>query len=141
MTRLTRFFRLPAADRKVLLKAGALLLGVRLGLWLVPFRVVRWLALGGADGGRKESPLPPERIAWMLAAASRLMPKASCLAHAVAGEALLRRMGYPAALHIGVARGTNAPLEAHAWVECLGTVVIGGSGVERYGVLSRRDPP
>jgi hypothetical protein len=46
-------------------------------------------------------------------------------------------MGYPATLHIGVAKVEAQGLEAHAWVECLGKVVVGEAGVERYGILTR----
>ena len=39
---------------------------------------------------------------------------------------LLTRHGYSAQLRIGVARAAAGPFKAHAWVECAGTVIIGG---------------
>src|SRR5881227_362497 len=105
MTSLARFLRLPAADRNILVLAGALLLAVRLGLWLLPFRVVRRLAPGAAAAGGRPACLAPERIAWAVATVARLVPGASCLPRALVAESLLRRMGYPATLHIGVTKG------------------------------------
>ena len=86
MTSLARFLQLPAADRKLLVLAGALLLAVRLGLWLLPFRVVRRLALGAAAAGERPACLRPERIAWAVATAARLGPGATCLPRALVAE-------------------------------------------------------
>ena len=141
MTSPARFLRLPAADRNILVLAGALLLAVRLGLWLLPFRVVRRLALGAAAAGGRPACLRPERIAWAVATAARLGPGATCLPRALVAESLLRRMGYAATLHIGVTRGGDRTLEAHAWVEHLGKVVVGEAGVERYSTLNSATEP
>ena len=132
---------MPAGDRKLLVLAGALLLAVRLGLWLLPFRVVRRLALGAAAAAGKPAGLPPERIAWAVATAARFVPGATCLPRALVAESLLRRMGYAATLHIGVTRGDDRTLEAHAWVEHLGKVVVGEAGVERYSTLNSATEP
>src|SRR5437762_14152461 len=98
MTSLARFLQLPAGDRKLLVLAGALLLAVRLGLWLLPFRVARRLALGAAAAGGRPAGSPPERIAWAVATAARFVPGATCLPRAFVAESLLSRMGYPATL-------------------------------------------
>jgi hypothetical protein len=58
---------------------------------------------------------------------------------------MLHRRGYPADLRIGVyGRATNAarPLEAHAWVECEGRVVVGKvQNLADYTVLTPTAPP
>lgn len=67
--------------------------------------------------------------------ASRTLPASSCLARSLAAELLLRERGVPARLSIGVAdRKPGAPLalDAHAWVESEGLVVVGDSELERY---------
>jgi hypothetical protein len=38
-------------------------------------------------------------------------------------------------VRIGVAKGKGGKLEAHAWVECGGEVIIGGHELERYTSL------
>jgi hypothetical protein len=49
-----------------------------------------------------------------------------CLARALATQHLLAVNGYGAQLRIGVAKESSGKLEAHAWVEYQGNVIIGG---------------
>ena len=77
-----------------------------------------------------------DRIAWAVAVASRYVPMATCLTQALAGQMLLARWGHTAQLHIGVANGPGGNLEAHAWLESQGTIVIGDVGeLSRYTPL------
>jgi hypothetical protein len=39
---------------------------------------------------------------------------------------MLNRYGYPAHIHIGVAKDHTGSFGAHAWLESEGTIVIGG---------------
>lgn len=59
----------------------------------------------------------------------------TCLPQAIATQVLLARRGYPAFIHLGVAKGMEERIEAHAWVECQGRVVIGGDERERLTPL------
>ena len=69
--------------------------------------------------------------------AGRHLPGAgTCLTQALAAEVLLRRQGYPSLLHIGVLRGEEGQLEAHAWLKSGDKVVIGGGELERYTPLA-----
>jgi hypothetical protein len=45
-------------------------------------------------------------------------------------QALLARGGYPSRLHVGVIRGQQGEVEGHAWVECEGRILIGGTASE-----------
>jgi hypothetical protein len=134
---LTRSLRLPAADWGLLVQAGTLLLAMRLGLLVLPFRIVRRLGWRARRVDGPDPRAPIHRIAWALAWANRIFPGATCLPRALAAEAVLRRMGHPATLHIGVARGSDRPVDAHAWVECRGQIVAGGDSVERYAALEQ----
>lgn len=146
MTRLRRFLRLPRADRGLLLEALLLVSLIRLVLWVVPFRALRrslyrLTDVPAAAGGVTGRGLPPDRIGWAVAAASRYVPRATCLVQALAGRVLLERQGHPASLRIGVARDDErGNFEAHAWLECQGRVVIGGRQSERYRPLVAADP-
>jgi hypothetical protein len=64
-------------------------------------------------------------VVWAVKAASRYVPKATCLTQSLTAHCLLDRLGYPAKLQIGVARGKEGALEAHAWVEIEGETLIG----------------
>ncbi|MCC7353727.1 MAG: lasso peptide biosynthesis B2 protein [Anaerolineae bacterium] len=144
MRRLRKFLRLPAADRKLLVKSFFLVWGVRLGLWLLPFvtlrRLLAWAMRPGTRKLEGEGGFA-EKVAWAVTAASRYVPSATCLTQAFATQVLLGRRGLPARLHIGVVKGGDGRLQAHAWVESNGVVVIGGSGpdVERYKPLLALD--
>jgi Transglutaminase-like superfamily len=138
VTRLHRFVGLPATERRLVLEALALLWLLRLGLWLLPFRAVRPLLHSAppTPSGLPPAGVSPERVAWAVAAASRCMPHASCLVQALATHLLLRRMGYPSSVRIGVRHDKRRRLAAHAWVESDGQVLVGGSD-ERYTPLVR----
>jgi hypothetical protein len=74
---------------------------------------------------------------WAVETAARHMPLANtCLTQALAAQVLLARRGYPALLRIGVVKGDKDNLQAHAWVESEGEVVIGGYELERYAHLA-----
>ncbi|HEX9631371.1 MAG TPA: lasso peptide biosynthesis B2 protein [Gemmatimonadales bacterium] len=128
MGRIRKFATLPPAERRLLLHATAWLAFVRLGLWLVPVRLLRRLAgrLAPRRAARRSAVRPPkERIVWAVSTASRVVPRATCLTQALATQALLDRYGYTTQLRIGVAKSDTGALEAHAWVECDGQILVG----------------
>ncbi len=139
MKQIVKFLNLPPADRALLLRAGLLLGLVRLGLWLLPFQTLRrWLSKSTpvAAGVSAEGQSAARRVTWAVTLASRYIPRCNCLPQALVTQALLNRGGYQNKLHIGVARGENGQLQAHAWVECYGQIVIGDSGdLPRYTPL------
>jgi hypothetical protein len=48
-----------------------------------------------------------------------------CLARALATQILLSRCGYPSHLRFGIVKEKEGHLQAHAWVESQGEVVMG----------------
>ena len=74
-----------------------------------------------------------------------LFPKSPCLTQAIVVQRLLRKKGHASDLRIGVRKGTGQPLEAHAWVEYRGAVVIGARGLSeehtRLPSLAPAKPP
>ena len=106
-------------------------------LWLLPFRLLRTMLSKFSNGtvaGASAEQISVERVAWAVTAASRYVPVATCLTQALVTKMLLGRFGYPAIVRIGVARSESGELQAHAWVESGGSVVIGGSepSLRRY---------
>jgi hypothetical protein len=65
------------------------------------------------------------QIGWAVRVATRCVPDASCLPQALAAQVLLTWYGYASRLHIGVV--LEGRFEAHAWVECNGSIVVGGA--------------
>lgn len=103
-----------------------LVLRVRLALWTAPFQSVRerFPPLAPATAIQGEQAIV-RRWATAVGRAARLVPDASCLTKALTLCTVLRRRGIGCEVKIGVRRREGADLEAHAWVEHDGRVVIG----------------
>ena len=137
MGRLAKLVRLSASDRWLLGRACVLVLLVRIGLWVLPFRRVQRLTDRLMRGACSRSLTSTERVAWAVRTTSRYIPKASCLTQAMAAQVMLARRGISNELRIGVAKTEEGKLEAHAWVESDGNVVIGGlPDLARYTPLA-----
>jgi hypothetical protein len=138
-TRPLKFLRLPSAERWLLVRAAVLLVVIRLGLGLLPFHTFRRLLakLATASAGvQKTDPSFEERVGRAVGVASRhSLGTGTCLSQALAAQVLLTRRGHPALLRIGVLRGQEGQLVAHAWLEGRNRVVVGGSELERYTPL------
>jgi hypothetical protein len=140
MRLLFRFFRLPVADRSLLVKAAFTVGATRLGLWVLSFGTLRRILARVRRRParlRRADQSSLDRVAWAVTVASRFVPAATCLTQALATHVLLDQQGYSACLRIGVVKGEDGQLRAHAWVESDGVVVMGGSepSIERYTPL------
>lgn len=125
-----QFLALPAGQRRLLIVALILVAQVRAVLCMLPsrlsVRLVRRLTQFGSAAPRGGRP-STERVAWAVIAASRLVPRATCLTQAISGQLLLRYYGYAAKLCLGVSRAEPGRFLAHAWIEHDGRVVLGGA--------------
>jgi hypothetical protein len=138
--RIHKFVALPYAQQALLVWSLAVVALVRVKLlwggqsWrLPPFRRL---------SRHRTSRYSPGQIAWAVTVASSYVPNASCLVQALAAEFILSRTGHASRLHIGVAPDkprTGRSLDAHAWLECDGQVLLGGAGADRYRSLFTRD--
>jgi len=99
---------------------------VRLALTLSSYNRVRSLVTR-LDARRDASIADLRRVAWGVAAAARLVPGASCLTQALAGQYLLARQGSTSKISIGIEKGTGNELKAHAWLMSGSHIVLGGS--------------
>jgi hypothetical protein len=114
------------AERRLLARALVVTIGVRLGLWFLPFRVMHRMTTSARR--RRDAPASdqaPEAIIRSVQAASRRVPGASCLTQALSAKRLLLDAGHDADLRIGVARMPGGPFQAHAWLERDGRIVLG----------------
>ncbi len=104
--------------------------GARIALWLLPLAGVRRIIRRTLSA---ERPLPPERrcteeqlIRAVVSAGKHCPVGSTCLATALAGQALLHRHGYDSQLRLGVRRAAGGAFAAHAWLEREGKVIVGG---------------
>jgi hypothetical protein len=130
MKSLLKFVRLPGCDRILLIKTLALLTAVRLGLWLLPFQRLQTylnrMSCSQVPARKSVRTSIINKIVWAVDVSCQLMPgQVKCLARALTTQVMLRRQGYAPDLRIGVAKDDANRLEAHAWLELQGYVVIG----------------
>jgi Transglutaminase-like superfamily len=132
---LQKFLRLPPAERRLLIQAALLLGGIRVGLRLLPYRVVRNVVAQRPRAPisiRRGGGFSVDQITWAVTKISRYVPKSTCLAQALAAQVLLTRHDHPAHLHVGITRGKDGGLRGHAWLESRGRTVVGGEELSRY---------
>jgi hypothetical protein len=113
----------------------------RVALLVLP---LRWLEIlpegipGQAVPGRPADADAVKSAVRAVRAASRYFPGATCLVQALAGKLLLRLIGQPSHIEIGVCKPPDGRLRAHAWLISGGEVVLGQEpNLSRYSrVLS-----
>ncbi len=141
---LRRYFALTSRERRLFKRAVLLLSAVRIGLVVLPFRTVaRFTARKAPAGaGGKTDDALRDQIVLAVNRANRFVPgKGTCLHEALAGQLMLAARGFPTRLQIGVKKGEDGQLIAHAWVEDRGAVVVGGpaSQIRDYVALDNLD--
>lgn len=138
MVCIVKFLQLPLVEQRLWVKAYLLLIFVRIGLWLLPFqRLQTWLAhFSATPAHHKPAPHLGNRMLRALKVLSAYVPRATCLTQALAAQVWLERHGYSTRMQIGVVKDEAGRLQAHAWLECGGNIVIGDSGdLSRYTLL------
>ena len=139
MKRLRRLVRLPVRERGALLSALAWCSAASLAVRLFPFRrLAGYLGRHMAESAHEQDPAcrrEARRIGWAVATAARHLPwKPVCLPQAVAAQWMLRRLGIPSTLYLGIDPKGN--YDAHAWVRAGKEIVTGGPAIQRYAVVS-----
>jgi hypothetical protein len=126
--------RLQPGDWQCLAQGFLILAGIRIGLLLLNFRyLLKFLHRISQPSSKTVKPVSINKIVWAINVASRYLPGVKCLARALATEMIMRRYGYNPELRIGVAKNTTGKLEAHAWIEYQGSVIIGNlSDLSRF---------
>ena len=127
---LSKLAALPKDERRLLLEAALLLPLVYTLQSTLPFR--RWRALltqaplPPAAASRAPPAATPPQIAQAIERARRGVPGVyKCLPQAYAGHLLLHHHGHDSVVQVGVARDAKGGVEAHAWVELGGKILIG----------------
>lgn len=139
MGRVGERWSLPPTDRWLVLSAAVLLVTARLSLLLArPAVVARLVERAAGWLPPRRAVADPDRIAAAVRTARRRLPAApACLVTAIVGRGMLAAHGHPSELRIGVARPVPGDLEAHAWVERDGRVLVGDlPDLGRYRPLS-----
>ena len=138
--RFVKFLRRPAVDQRYLLAAIALHCLVNCVRLLMPRGPV-WRRL--VSGIRPWGVAPAEsnvqtRVLWAIKTTTTLFPSGrNCLVEAVTAHWLFALAGCRSVVRIGVAPAKPVP-QAHAWLECGGRTVLGGTAGIVYEPLGWR---
>ena len=134
-TNFIKFLRLSSFEQSLFFRATVLLAIVGIGLRSVSFRRIEGL-LGSTDVavGKALSPVDAAKqarsTARIVAFVSRNGPyRANCLSTSLVLRRYLLRQGIPAELRVGVRKGSDGSLDAHAWVEHAGEPLINRADV------------
>ncbi|HEV8525441.1 MAG TPA: lasso peptide biosynthesis B2 protein [Terriglobales bacterium] len=126
MNRIRKILELSWSDRHLLARSVVAMCAAVAAVRLLP---AAYFAAALATSRRprvRNMSQTPQRIGWAVSVASHYVPGAKCLCQALAAKWMLERAGYPARMHIGVAKDQSHGFAAHAWVETQGTVLVGG---------------
>ena len=128
MDLLRRFWRLPGPKKRALPRALWTVAWIRAALRFLPFRLTQALINRAAVPPTGREPAVDSQLqtlVWAVDIVSQWIPDATCLTQAYAAKILLAKCGYRVDLKIGVLKKEPARLDAHAWLEHDGRVIIG----------------
>lgn len=142
-----RLRALAPARRRLFFEALGWLCLLRIATLTLPFRrVAALLRLAVTDGpdapchsgaSQDEASQGVEAVGWAIAATAARTPwLSSCLAQSLAGYLMLRRLGVPSEVYLGVGKNAAGEFTAHSWLRCGDRVVTGG-GERRHTVIAR----
>lgn len=145
MSKLRKAFALSASDWLLVTKAWMWFGAIEVGLSCMPIQnllriIQRQTKLRTSTRKKEEEKEPqrpsPERVAYCVGLAARTnVFDSTCLKKALVLYALLTRQGFDAQLLIGAAKATKGQLDAHAWLECQGKVLMGDPSHGHYATL------
>ncbi len=142
ISKLQTFWDLPFRDKFFFLDAVLLLSISKLVVLTVPFKKVA-PHLGKVNGEVNYELdsiqlQKADRIKLFINMAAGNVPfRSVCLDQAMAGMLLLRRFRIPSNLCLGVKRNeAEKKLDAHAWIECGGRILIGGQRSLQYNKVA-----
>lgn len=104
---------------------------VWVGIVRAMLAVVPWRRVAAASEAQAVHAAAPDwdrarAVVWAVeAVARRVLPERPCLTQALVAQRLLRKHGVDTQLLLGAARIPGKPLQAHAWLERDGKIVIG----------------
>jgi hypothetical protein len=131
------FFRLQFRDQWLLLRTAVLMSLIRLGLMVLGFQRLWQLLEKGQPSVLRPDETHLKQVIWAVEIISRWTPGGvTCLPRALTTQFMLSRYGQPSTLRIGVVLDEGHKLNAHAWVEVQGKIVMGQlSDLSRYTPL------
>ena len=100
---------------------------VRIGLWTTKYQKIRACLVRPCSADpQPQRIVTVARIVHAVETVARLVPDASCLTQSISAQALLSWLDIPATISVGVRKGEDGALQAHAWLLWNDEVVLEG---------------
>ena len=124
MSKLRKAWAISGREWILVVKSAGLLLAVHGALRLMSFKtLLAWIRRSARL--KRQSVSDPRRMAYLVEVAARYHPlRPNCLDKSLVLYGLLKRRGIDAEFAIGTLK-KNGTLEAHAWVEYEGAIILG----------------
>jgi hypothetical protein len=122
-----RFFRLPVADRRLLIRMGLIQVLTALALRTIRLSTLRRILAGLQPLAQRLASGSDERVVWAIETSGRwLRGTSTCLVRALIAELLLGSRERSVRVTIGIRRAADGGLQGHAWAERDGCCLVGG---------------
>ena len=135
--KIRRFLALSRREKLLLLIAASHLARARAEFSRVPLAsLLARLQRPGAPTAAADPDFDVALAGWAIRTAAGAVPwRSDCLIQCLAADRWLRRHGVVADFRLGVAPTAGGSILGHAWMECDGVVLTGGTAVAGYEVL------
>ena len=135
-TAIQRLHRLDPTQRRLLVRAAAVLSEASAAVALLPFS--RAIRFGSVPLDPKRDDRTATEWVWAVETVAHRLPwRTMCIEKGLAVQRLLRRSGMNAVLHYGARHEPETgKLQAHVWVSVGGKTVIGGEEAAGYGEIA-----
>jgi hypothetical protein len=119
--------------RRLALAVFGTVVSIRFGLYADDFVDLRNRLLAETRVTRARDDRTARRLLKAVRISARLVPGASCLTQALAGQVLLARHGLASDILLGVRKDQAGAFKAHAWLYYDGKVALGGAPAAASG--------
>lgn len=78
------------------------------------------------------------KIGWVVSEAARYTPwNSKCLVQALTTQRMMREKGIATTIYLGVRKGKDNEMLAHAWIRCGSYIITGGANENEYVVVAK----
>lgn len=79
-----------------------------------------------------------KKIGWAVSEAARYTPwNSKCLVQALTTQRMMKEKGISTTIYLGVSKGKDNEMLAHAWIRCGSYIITGGANKNEYVVVAK----
>ncbi len=117
---------LTSSERRLMVRALTTVARIRVALWAKRFASIR-SQIVDLEATAPAALDDLRQIAWSVTATAKLVPQATCLTQALAGQTLLAQRGLASTVQLSISQNTGTDLRPHAWLLSDDIIVLGGT--------------